>query len=93
KAGVIGLVWYDQRKNWPGSKQLMDWRISTSMRGARHTSAASSRTPGRVRCSTTSPSGQVEHGDGLVPAVGRFGVDPVRRFGNGALVRTYHGKR
>lgn len=31
KAGVIGLVWYDQRKNWPGSKQLMDWRISTSM--------------------------------------------------------------
>ncbi|OIJ63509.1 glycoside hydrolase family 26 protein [Streptomyces mangrovisoli] len=34
KAGVIGLVWYDQRKNWPGSKQLMDWRISTSV-GAR----------------------------------------------------------
>ncbi|MFJ9705638.1 glycoside hydrolase family 26 protein [Streptomyces sp. NPDC101234] len=31
KAGVIGLVWYDQRKNWPGSKQLMDWRISTSV--------------------------------------------------------------
>ncbi|MFC9278089.1 glycoside hydrolase family 26 protein [Streptomyces collinus] len=31
KAGVIGLVWYDQRKDWPGSKQLMDWRISTSM--------------------------------------------------------------
>ncbi|MEU4082735.1 glycoside hydrolase family 26 protein [Streptomyces aureus] len=30
KAGVIGLVWYDQRKDWPGSKQLMDWRISTS---------------------------------------------------------------
>ncbi|MFE2534629.1 glycoside hydrolase family 26 protein [Streptomyces sp. NPDC059371] len=34
KAGVIGLVWYDQRKDWPGSKQLMDWRISTSV-GAR----------------------------------------------------------
>ncbi|MEU5095342.1 glycosyl hydrolase [Streptomyces sp. NPDC020996] len=34
KAGVIGLVWYDQRKDWPGSKQLMDWRISTSL-GAR----------------------------------------------------------
>ncbi|MFE4701049.1 glycoside hydrolase family 26 protein [Streptomyces sp. NPDC056738] len=34
KAGVIGLVWYDQRKDWPGGKQLMDWRISTS-RGAR----------------------------------------------------------
>ncbi|THA23280.1 beta-mannanase [Streptomyces sp. A1277] len=33
KAGVIGLVWYDQRKDWPGGKQLMDWRISTS-RGA-----------------------------------------------------------
>ncbi|WP_333777921.1 glycoside hydrolase family 26 protein [Streptomyces sp. IBSBF 3136] len=31
EAGVIGLVWYDQRKDWPGSKQLMDWRISTSM--------------------------------------------------------------
>ncbi|MER6980010.1 glycoside hydrolase family 26 protein [Streptomyces carpinensis] len=31
KAGVIGLVWYDQRKDWPGSKQLMDWRISTSV--------------------------------------------------------------
>ncbi|MFD9096215.1 glycoside hydrolase family 26 protein [Streptomyces collinus] len=31
KAGVIGLVWYDQRKDWPGSKQLMDWRIGTSM--------------------------------------------------------------
>ncbi|MFG3205243.1 glycoside hydrolase family 26 protein [Streptomyces sp. NPDC048192] len=30
KAGVIGLVWYDQRKDWPGGKQLMDWRISTS---------------------------------------------------------------
>jgi hypothetical protein len=30
KAGVIGLVWYDQRKDWPGSNQLMDWRISTS---------------------------------------------------------------
>ncbi|MFG2943796.1 glycoside hydrolase family 26 protein [Streptomyces adustus] len=34
KAGVIGLVWYDQRKDWPGGKQLMDWRISTST-GAR----------------------------------------------------------
>ncbi|MFF6997652.1 glycoside hydrolase family 26 protein [Streptomyces sp. NPDC008313] len=34
KAGVIGLVWYDQRKDWPGGKQLMDWRISTSL-GAR----------------------------------------------------------
>ncbi|MFJ3719040.1 glycoside hydrolase family 26 protein [Streptomyces sp. NPDC090057] len=34
KAGVIGLVWYDQRKDWPGGKQLMDWRISTSV-GAR----------------------------------------------------------
>ncbi|MFF9174381.1 glycoside hydrolase family 26 protein [Streptomyces sp. NPDC014793] len=33
KAGVIGLVWYDQRKDWPGGHQLMDWRISTS-RGA-----------------------------------------------------------
>ncbi|MGQ4380026.1 glycoside hydrolase family 26 protein [Streptomyces sp. SAS_267] len=31
KAGVIGLVWYDQRKDWPGGKQLMDWRISTSV--------------------------------------------------------------
>ncbi|MEU9387575.1 glycosyl hydrolase [Streptomyces sp. NPDC048279] len=30
KAGVIGLVWYDQHKDWPGSKQLMDWRIGTS---------------------------------------------------------------
>jgi hypothetical protein len=33
-AGVIGLVWYDQRKNWPGSRQTMDWRIDTSV-GAR----------------------------------------------------------
>lgn len=33
-AGVIGLVWYDQRKDWPGSSQLMDWRIDTSV-GAR----------------------------------------------------------
>jgi hypothetical protein len=33
-AGVIGLVWYDQRKDWPGSKQMMDWRIDTSV-GAR----------------------------------------------------------
>ncbi|MGC4980209.1 glycoside hydrolase family 26 protein [Streptomyces sp. DT193] len=31
EAGVIGLVWYDQRKDWPGGKQLMDWRISTSV--------------------------------------------------------------
>lgn len=31
KAGVIGIVWYDQRKDWPGSKQLMDWRISSSL--------------------------------------------------------------
>ncbi|QFZ71990.1 beta-mannanase [Streptomyces fagopyri] len=31
KAGVIGLIWYDQRKDWPGGKQLMDWRISTSV--------------------------------------------------------------
>ncbi|MFE1292644.1 glycoside hydrolase family 26 protein [Streptomyces sp. NPDC058751] len=31
KAGVIGLVWYDQRKDWPGGKQLMDWRVNTSM--------------------------------------------------------------
>ncbi|MET8134514.1 glycosyl hydrolase [Streptomyces sp. NPDC005251] len=31
KAGVIGLVWYDQRKDWPGGRQLMDWRISTSV--------------------------------------------------------------
>ncbi|MFD5819189.1 glycoside hydrolase family 26 protein [Streptomyces sp. NPDC127038] len=31
KAGVIGLVWYDQRKDWPGGKQLMDWRIKTSV--------------------------------------------------------------
>ncbi|MEV7983207.1 glycosyl hydrolase [Streptomyces sp. NPDC086519] len=31
KAGVIGIVWYDQRKDWPGSKQLMDWRISSSV--------------------------------------------------------------
>jgi hypothetical protein len=31
KAGVIGLVWYDQRKDWPGGDQLMDWRINTSM--------------------------------------------------------------
>ncbi|MER7682189.1 glycosyl hydrolase [Streptomyces sp. NPDC096934] len=31
KAGVIGLVWYDQRKDWPGSKELMDWRIDTSV--------------------------------------------------------------
>ncbi|MFF4895978.1 glycoside hydrolase family 26 protein [Streptomyces sp. NPDC001068] len=30
KAGVIGLVWYDQRKDWPGGDQLMDWRIGTS---------------------------------------------------------------
>ncbi|MGW4879209.1 glycoside hydrolase family 26 protein [Streptomyces sp. NPDC004262] len=30
QAGVIGLVWYDQRKDWPGSDQLMDWRIGTS---------------------------------------------------------------
>ncbi|MCX3058196.1 glycoside hydrolase family 26 protein [Streptomyces beihaiensis] len=34
EAGVIGLVWYDQRKTWPGGKQLMDWRIDTSV-GAR----------------------------------------------------------
>ncbi|WP_406432866.1 glycoside hydrolase family 26 protein [Streptomyces sp. NBC_01589] len=34
KADVIGLVWYDQRKSWPGSSQLMDWRIDTSV-GAR----------------------------------------------------------
>lgn len=33
-AGVIGLVWYDQRKDWPGSTQMMDWRIDTSV-GAR----------------------------------------------------------
>jgi hypothetical protein len=33
-AGVIGLVWYDQRKDWPGSSQMMDWRIDTSI-GAR----------------------------------------------------------
>lgn len=33
-AGVIGLVWYDQRKDWPGSHQMMDWRIDTSL-GAR----------------------------------------------------------
>ncbi|MCH0556911.1 MULTISPECIES: glycoside hydrolase family 26 protein [Streptomyces] len=31
KAGVIGLVWYDQRKTWPGGVQLMDWRIDTSV--------------------------------------------------------------
>ncbi|KAB1987720.1 glycoside hydrolase family 26 protein [Streptomyces triticiradicis] len=31
KAGVIGVVWYDQRKDWPGGKQLMDWRIKTSV--------------------------------------------------------------
>ncbi|MFF4648894.1 glycoside hydrolase family 26 protein [Streptomyces sp. NPDC001380] len=31
RAGVIGLVWYDQRKSWPGSRQLMDWRIDTSV--------------------------------------------------------------
>lgn len=31
KAGVIGLVWYDQRKDWPGSTQMMDWRIDTSV--------------------------------------------------------------
>ncbi|MFJ3667037.1 glycoside hydrolase family 26 protein [Streptomyces sp. NPDC090106] len=31
KAGVIGVVWYDQRKDWPGSDQLMDWRISSSV--------------------------------------------------------------
>jgi hypothetical protein len=31
KAGVIGLVWYDQRASWPGSSQLMDWRIDTSV--------------------------------------------------------------
>ncbi|CAG7606358.1 glycoside hydrolase family 26 protein [Actinacidiphila bryophytorum] len=31
KAGVIGLVWYDQRKDWPGSTQMMDWRIDTSL--------------------------------------------------------------
>ncbi|MBY8876173.1 glycoside hydrolase family 26 protein [Actinacidiphila acidipaludis] len=30
-AEVIGLVWYDQRKDWPGSSQLMDWRIDTSV--------------------------------------------------------------
>lgn len=30
-AGVIGLVWYDQRKDWPGSSQMMDWRIDTSL--------------------------------------------------------------
>jgi hypothetical protein len=34
KADVIGLIWYDQRKSWPGSSQLMDWRIDTSV-GAR----------------------------------------------------------
>ncbi|WP_127356126.1 glycoside hydrolase family 26 protein [Actinacidiphila soli] len=31
KAGVIGLVWYDKRKTWPGSSLLMDWRIDTSV--------------------------------------------------------------
>lgn len=31
KADVIGLVWYDQRKNWPGSSLPMDWRIDTSV--------------------------------------------------------------
>ena len=31
EAGVIGLVWYDQRKAWPGSSQVMDWRIDTSV--------------------------------------------------------------
>ncbi|WP_333769254.1 glycoside hydrolase family 26 protein [Streptomyces sp. IBSBF 2435] len=31
KAGVIGLVWYDQRKTWPGGSQVMDWRIDTSV--------------------------------------------------------------
>ena len=31
KAGVIGLVWYDQRKTWPGGSLLMDWRIDTSV--------------------------------------------------------------
>ncbi|MFD0328582.1 glycoside hydrolase family 26 protein [Streptacidiphilus monticola] len=30
EADVIGLLWYDQKKTWPGSKQLMDWRIATS---------------------------------------------------------------
>ncbi|MCH0572393.1 hypothetical protein I3F60_24610 [Streptomyces sp. MUM 136J] len=30
-AGVIGLVWYDQRKTWPGSSQPTDWRIDTSL--------------------------------------------------------------
>lgn len=31
EAGVIGLVWYDERKTWPGGSQLMDWRIDTSV--------------------------------------------------------------
>ncbi|MFR9799481.1 glycoside hydrolase family 26 protein [Streptomyces sp. MS06] len=30
-AGVIGLVWYDQSKTWPGSSRPTDWRIDTSL--------------------------------------------------------------
>ncbi|WP_052681280.1 glycoside hydrolase family 26 protein [Saccharothrix sp. ST-888] len=28
--GLIGLVWYDLRRQWPGSKQPTDWRVDSS---------------------------------------------------------------
>lgn len=33
-SGLIGLVWYDLRKKWPGSTQLTDWRVDSSAAAA-----------------------------------------------------------
>ncbi|MFD9125095.1 glycoside hydrolase family 26 protein [Kitasatospora sp. NPDC059571] len=32
--GLIGLVWYDLRKKWPGATQLTDWRVDSSAAAA-----------------------------------------------------------
>ncbi|MFJ8044336.1 glycoside hydrolase family 26 protein [Kitasatospora sp. NPDC096147] len=32
--GLIGLVWYDLRKQWPGSKYRTDWRVDSSAAAA-----------------------------------------------------------
>ncbi|MEV4611219.1 glycosyl hydrolase [Kitasatospora sp. NPDC049258] len=32
--GLIGLVWYDLQKKWPGSSQLTDWRVDSSAAAA-----------------------------------------------------------
>ena len=32
--GVIGLVWFDSRKQWPGSSTPTDWRVASSVAAA-----------------------------------------------------------